>query len=65
MSSPLRLEPIQLPASGSSIPQDKRVDKELWSTYDYKRYYPANPRETLDDQYQLLVKVGWGRHSTV
>lgn len=65
MSSPLRVKPVRLPISNSSIPQHELVDEELWSTYDYKRYYPAKPGEILDDHYQLLVKVGWRKHSTV
>ncbi|EYE91055.1 kinase-like protein [Aspergillus ruber CBS 135680] len=32
---------------------------------EYKCYYPAKPREIINDHYQLLVKVGRGRHSTV
>lgn len=65
MSPPLRVKPVRLPTSNSSIPQHELVDEELWSIYDYKRYYPAKPGEILDGHYQLLVKVSWGKHSTV
>lgn len=47
MLSPLRPKPVWLSTIDTSIPQHELVDEELWSTYDYKRYYPTRPGEIL------------------
>ncbi|PLN85265.1 protein kinase [Aspergillus taichungensis] len=58
--------PVQLPlASTSPVLQHELVDEELCPAYDSKCFHPAKPGEILGNCYQLLVKIGWGTHSTV
>lgn len=63
----LRTKPVQLLHSGSPvpIPQHELVDEEICPDYNSKYFYPSKPGEILGNQYQLLVKVGWGTRSTV
>jgi hypothetical protein len=58
----LRAKPAQLSSSVSttSIPHRELVDEELGRGYNPDHYYPAKPGEVLANQYQLLVKIGWG-----
>ena len=61
--------PIQLPPAGPSfsLPQHQIVDEEKWPGYkeNAKHFYPARPGEILNNQFQLLTKLGWGVGSTV
>ncbi|GKZ35249.1 hypothetical protein AbraIFM66950_005843 [Aspergillus brasiliensis] len=67
--SSLRFKSHQLPRLLSStttfIPNHEPVDEELSPSYNPKHYYPAKPGEVLVNNYQLLVKIGWGSNSTV
>ncbi|KAI0199486.1 hypothetical protein F4808DRAFT_213115 [Astrocystis sublimbata] len=47
------------------IPLDVLVDEEQLPRYKPEHYYPANPGDVLNNQYELKVKIGWGSSSTV
>ena len=62
----LRAKSVQASSiSAISVPRGELVDEELGSGYNPKHYYPAKPGEVLANNYQLLVKIGWGAGSTV
>ncbi|KAL1866970.1 hypothetical protein VTK73DRAFT_4439 [Phialemonium thermophilum] len=48
-----------------SLPLSIPIDEEKCPGYRSKDYYPANPGNILDGQYELIAKVGWGSTSTV
>lgn len=63
----IRTKPVQLLPCDSlvPIPHHELVDEEICPGYNSNCFYPANPGEILANQYQLLVKIGWGTRSTV
>ena len=44
------------------LPTDKRVDEE---GHDISRYYPMRIGDTIENQYQIVGKLGFGVGSTV
>lgn len=49
----------------SFLPSDALVDEERIPRYDPKHFYPVNPGDLFCNQYEMLVKLGWGTSSTV
>lgn len=41
------------------------LDEETLPTYQPEKYYPIDQGEILNDQYQILAKIGYGVTSTV
>lgn len=41
------------------------VEEETIPCYDAKSFYPVHPGLFLNDRYEILIKLGWGRYSTV
>jgi hypothetical protein len=54
-----------MPSPGPLLSPSILVDEDISPIYKSKYFYPAKPGEILSDQYQILVKVGWGVSSTV
>lgn len=47
------------------ISSETKVEEERLLGYDPKNYYPAQLGQILHDRYQILIKLGFGAHSTV
>ncbi|KAI9703411.1 MAG: hypothetical protein M1820_005883 [Bogoriella megaspora] len=47
------------------LPPTAPVDEEGIPDYDPKHFYPVNPGELFHNRYEMLVKIGWGRSSTL
>ncbi|KAJ5627156.1 hypothetical protein N7528_004583, partial [Penicillium herquei] len=48
-----------------ALPQHERIDEEKIPRYNPWVYYPAKQGQVLGDKYQLVLKIGFGRNSTV
>lgn len=61
-----RQAPLQFPATGyDRIPVSTPVEEECYDWYSPNEFYPARIGEVLNDQYQLVGKLGHGGSSTV
>ena len=59
-----RRPPKSTPPS-ECLPNDISIDEEQYPDYDPDEYYAAYPGEVLDNRFQLIAKLGYGRSSTV
>ena len=63
------LKPLDLWASAAAnaaiLPLDLPIEEEKKQNYDPKQFYPVKLGEIFHDKYQVVVKVGFGGHSTV
>ncbi|KAJ5700873.1 hypothetical protein N7493_011919 [Penicillium malachiteum] len=48
-----------------ALPQHELIDEEKIPRYNSDVFYPAKQGQVLGDKYQLVLKVGFGRNSTV
>ncbi|KAJ5702116.1 hypothetical protein N7488_009664 [Penicillium malachiteum] len=48
-----------------ALPQHELIDEEKIPRYNPYVYYPAKQGQVLGDKYQLVLKIGFGRNSTV
>ena len=47
------------------LSSEVEVEEELLSGYDPEAYYPVRLGQILHKRYQVLIKFGFGAHSTV
>lgn len=47
------------------ISSETKAEEERLLGYDPKNYYPVQLGQILHDRYQILIKLGFGAHSTV
>lgn len=52
-------------ANAAILPLDLPIEGEKKQNYDPKQFYPVKLGEIFHDRYQVVVKVGFGGHSTV
>lgn len=59
-------KPRSFPTSGfKTIDQDVKVEEEEIPDYVAERFYPVRLGEVIRDQYQTVVKLGFGSSSTI
>lgn len=52
-------------AKASVVTEDRLIDEESMPNYLLQRYYPVSLGEIFNKRYEVLVKLGYGRSSTV
>lgn len=63
-----RLKPLDLSSAAANaaiLPLNLPIEEEKKQNYDPKQFYPVKLGEIFHDRYQIVVKVGFGGHSTV
>ncbi|KAH6663297.1 putative serine/threonine protein kinase [Plectosphaerella plurivora] len=57
--------PVPIVDESAALPPDALVDEEAFSWYEADKWYPIRKGETIQNKYQVLLKLGYGSVSTV
>ena len=58
-------KPRLIRARSAVVAEDRLIDEESLPNYVLQRYYPVSLGEVFNKRYEVLVKLGYGRSSTV